>query len=199
MNTASPYRQFTWAAVALAAMLTACGCGSDTSTVVVQPVPPVTPTTPTVVVGSAAGVLSDAPVQGVAFTAAPSGAAGTTNALGQYTYNPGDTVTFKLGALTLGSTTARATVTPVALAGGSADKLQNLLVLLQSLGSAGVASDGMTITAASAAAVSASIDLALAPASFASSANTGLVAAMAAGGISRAITSTTAAEAHFLE
>lgn len=179
---------------ALAALLGACGGGGagDTTT------PETPPVTPPVASGSATGVLSDAPVQGVAYSTAPSGVTGTTDALGQYRYNPGDSVTFKLGALTLGSAAATATVTPVALAAGSAERLQNLLVLLQSLDANGLPADGIAIAAASAAAVSASIDLAQAPASFGSAANTALATAMAAGGISRAVTTPAAAQAHFL-
>ena len=148
-------------------------------------------------VGSATGVLTDAPVQGVAYTTS-SGVVGTTDAQGQYTYNPGDTVSFKLGALALGSVPAAPLVTPLELAAGSADKLQNLLVLLQSLDDDGNAANGIKIVPAAAAAVSTGVDLAQAAAAFASTANTGLTAAMAAGGISRAITSTSLATAHFL-
>lgn len=178
-----------WATVALSAALAACGGGSDTTATDGG-------TTP-LKVGSSTGVLTDAAVQGVAFSTS-SGVTGTTDALGQYRYNPGDSVSFKLGALTLGDVPATALVTPIELAGGSANKLQNLLVLLQSLDADGVAANGISIPAAAAAAVSAGIDLASAPAGFASSTNTGLVAAQTAGGISRPITSSSAAAAHFL-
>lgn len=182
-----------WAMVALAAALAACGGGSDGD----AGTPPTGGGTPPPPVGSATGVLTDAAVQGVAYTTT-SGVTGTTDALGQYRYNPGDTVSFALGALTLGAVPATAVVTPIELAGGSNDKLQNLLVLLQSLDADGLADNGITIPAAAAAAVSTAVDLASAPASFASAANTGLAAAQTAGGISRAITSTEAAAAHFL-
>lgn len=171
-----------WATVALSAALVACGGGG--------------PDGPKI--GSSIGVLSDAAVQGVAFSTS-SGVTGTTNALGQYSYNSGDTVSFKLGTLTLGTAPAAALVTPIELAGGSANKLQNLLVLLQSLDTDGVAANGISIPAAAAAAVTAGIDLASAPAGFASTANTGLVAAQTAGGISRPITSSGDAAAHFLD
>lgn len=179
-----------WATVALSAALAACGGGSDS--------PATSGVTTPSKIGSSIGVLSDAAVQGVAFSTS-SGVTGTTNALGQYSYNPGDTVSFKLGTLTLGTAPAAALVTPIELAGGSANKLQNLLVLLQSLDTDGVAANGISIPAAAAAAVTAGIDLASAPAGFASTANTGLVAAQTAGGISRPITSSGAAAAHFLD
>jgi hypothetical protein len=186
-------------AASMVASLAGCGGGSDeaepTPVPVPVPAPAPAPATPT---GSATGVFSDAPVEGLAYSAAPSGSSGSTNALGQFTYNAGDTISFKLGALTLGAVPAAATVTPLELAAGNTDKLKNLLVLLQSLDADGVAANGITIPAKSAEAVTASIDLSQAPASFASSANAGLTAAMTAGGISRAITDNAAADAHFL-
>jgi len=179
-----------WATVALSAALAACGGGGSDTTATDGGTAPLK-------VGSSTGVLTDAAVQGVAFSTS-SGVTGTTDALGQYSYNPGDTVSFKLGALTLGNVPATALVTPIELAGGSENKLQNLLVLLQSLDTDGVAANGISIPAAAAAAVTAGIDLASAPAGFASTTNTGLVAAQTAGGISRTITSSSAAAAHFL-
>ena len=66
------------------------------------------------------GVFSDAPVSGLTYTTS-SGASGTTNALGQFNFAPGDTVTFKAAGITLGSAvptvgaTGNATVTPLNL------------------------------------------------------------------------------------
>lgn len=175
--------------LAIALLLSACGGGGSDDAA--------GPTTPPVA-GSATGVLTDAAVQGVAYSASPSGAAGTTDAQGQFRYTPGDSVSFSLGGLTLASgVPAAALVTPIELAGGSTDKLRNLLVLLQSLDQDGNAANGITIGAAAAAAVTAGLDLAQAPAMFAAAGNTALSTAMAAGGITRAITSSAAADAHF--
>lgn len=188
------FRLKPWAcAPLLGLLLSACGGGGDAA--VDPPGGGVLP--PVAVTGSATGVFSDSPVQGVAFSTT-SGVTGTTDAAGRYTYNPSDTVTFKLGAVTLGSAPANALVTPVDLADGNANRLQNLLVTLQSLDDDGDAANGIKIPAAAAAAVLASVDLTQAPASFASAANAGLTAAMTAGGISRAITTTAQAETHFL-
>ena len=185
-------RVMPWAlGLGLGLLLSACGGGDDA----IVPVTPDVPKLP--LVGSATGVLTDAPVQGVAFTTS-SGVVGTTDAQGQYTYNPGDTVSFKLGTVELGNLPATGLVTPLELAAGNAVKLQNLLVLLQSLDEDDSASNGIKIPAKAAAAVTASVDLAQAASAFASSANAGLTAAMAAGGISRAVTSTSQAEAHFI-
>lgn len=186
-------RVIPWAlGLGLGLFLSACGGGDKAA----GPVVAAGPQTP--LGGSATGVLTDAAVQGVAYTTS-SGVTGTTDAQGQFTYTPNDTVSFKLGAVVLGSVPAAGLVTPLELAAGNADKLQNLLVLLQSLDDDGIASNGIKIAPAAAVAVSASVDLAQAAAAFASSANTGLTAAMAAGGISRAITSTSQATAHFLD
>lgn len=121
--------------------------------------------------GSATRVLTDAAVQGVAYSASPSGATGTTDAQGRFRSTPG----------------------------GSTDKLRNLLVLQQSPDQDGNAANGITIgaAAAAAAAVTAGLDLAQAPALFAAAGNAALGAAMVAGGITRAITSDAAADAHF--
>jgi hypothetical protein len=192
MSSTQPARVIPWVlGLGLGLLLSACGGGDDP----IVPVEPVVPKSP--LVGTATGVLTDAAVQGVAYTTS-SGVVGTTDALGQYSFNPGDTVSFQLGTLALGSVPASSLVTPLDLAAGSADKLQNLLVLLQSLDEDGDAANGIKIAPAAAAAVSTSVDLAQAAAAFASTANTGLTAAMTAGGISRAITSTSQATAHFL-
>lgn len=146
--------------------------------------------------GSSSGTFSDAQVQGVAYTTS-SGVRGVTDANGGFTFNPGDQVTFSLGGLTLGTTTASGLLTPLSLAGNDAVKLQNMLVLLQSLDTDGQPANGITIPPAAAAAVSSSVNLAQATATFASPANTALTAAMTAGGISRPVTSTASALAHF--
>lgn len=174
--------------IAGAGLLTLYGCGGGD-----------TATSPAPLVGTNTGVLTDAPVEGVTYTT-PSGVTGTTNPLGQYTYNDNDDkVTFKLGALTLGEVTPARIVTPLELAEGNADKLQNLLVLLQSLDDDGIVSEGIKITKDAAAAVGSNVNLAQAAADFASSANTSLLSAMRAGRIDRSITSASQATAHFLE
>ena len=176
--------------IAGAALMALYGCGGGDGAS--------TPAGP--LVGSSTGVLTDAAVEGVAYTTT-SGVTGTTNALGQYTYNdnPGERITFKLGALTLGDVPAASIVTPLELAEGNADKLTNLLVLLQSMDDDGDVSERIKITRTAAAGVGSSVDLAQAAASFASSANTSLLSAMRSGGISRSITSTSQATTHFVE
>lgn len=115
-------------AVAMAAALAACGGdgGSDDED------------TPPPATGSEAGVFTDAPVNGLAYTASPSGVTGVTGDTGTdggFSYEPGDTVTFSLAGLTLGSAEGAASVSPADVAGGDATVAANLLVLLQSLDS----------------------------------------------------------------
>jgi hypothetical protein len=57
------------------------------------------------VVASQTAIFSDAPVAGLSYTASPSGATGTTNALGEFNYAPGDSVTFSAAGITLGTAT----------------------------------------------------------------------------------------------
>ncbi|MDD5365309.1 MAG: DUF839 domain-containing protein [Gallionellaceae bacterium] len=66
-------------------ILAACGGGSSSTA------------------SSLTGTLSDSYVKGVTYTAIPSGKTGSTGANGEFSYVAGDTVTFKLGNVTLGS------------------------------------------------------------------------------------------------
>jgi hypothetical protein len=52
---------------------------------------------------SQTAIFSDAPVAGLSYTASPSGATGSTNALGEFNYAPGDSVTFSAAGITLGT------------------------------------------------------------------------------------------------
>jgi hypothetical protein len=184
-------KQKSFIAVAIFAavtLLVACGGGGGSAS---NPTPPA-------VTGSQSGVLTDAAVQGVSYRTS-SGVTGVTDATGKYNFNPGDTVVFTLGGLTLGNVTATGIISPIQLAANDSNKLNNLLVLLQSLDTDGNPSNGITIAPASAAAVPSSVNLSQATNTFASSANTGLVSAMNAGGITRSVTSLASATAHFKE
>ncbi len=145
--------------------------------------------------GATTGILTDTAVGGVAYLAS-SGAAGTTDEKGVYKYNHGDTVEFKLGSLIIGKVKGTPIVTPMELAGDSSIRLQNLLVLLQSLDADGNPENGISIPAGTAAAISASIDLDSDPAVFAASAE--LQKAREAGGVTGAVKTVAQANAHFL-
>ncbi|MCC2636307.1 MAG: hypothetical protein K0Q68_26 [Moraxellaceae bacterium] len=143
--------------LASAIALSACGGDSDA------------PATAT-----ATGTLTDSAIAGVQYTTS-SGRSGVTDADGHFNYTPGDTVTFRIGSLVLGTITATGsdeTVTPIQIAQnsdldeiGQANLVTNLLVLLQSLDSDGNADNGITITDAAKTALTStvadSIDLTL--------------------------------------
>ncbi|MDN5882207.1 MAG: adhesin [Nitrosospira sp.] len=132
---------------------------------------------------------------GVAYLAS-SGAAGVTDEKGVYKYNHGDTVEFKLGNLIIGKVKGAPIITPIELAGDSSARLQNLLILLQSLDVDGNPENGITIPAKAAASLSASINLDSDPAAFAAS--TELQKAREEGGIAGAVKTAKQANAHFL-
>lgn len=120
--------------LAAALALTACGGGGDDA--------------PTAVAGTQTGVFVDSAVSGLSYETS-SGVKGTTDDKGQFKYNPGDTVTFKIGSVTLGTGKATGTVTPADISEGGEDsnKFTNLLVLLQSLDTDGDPANGITLPA----------------------------------------------------
>lgn len=87
------------------------------------------------------GVFSDSPVQGLHFETATQ--SGLTDANGRFRYQAGETVTFSLGATTIGSAPGAPEVTPLDVVGatdvddaearGLMDRLTNILLFLQSL------------------------------------------------------------------
>lgn len=118
--------------------------------------------------GAATGVLGTK-VAGVSYSAS-SGKSGVTDKDGTFEFNHGDTIEFKLGGLDLGKVPASPVVTPITLANGNENKLQNILILFQSLDSDGNPSNGISITAETAEAINKSINLTGDPDKFASSA-----------------------------
>ena len=144
--------------------------------------------------GPTTGIFTDAAVAGIAYVAS-SGAAGTTDEKGSYKYNHGDTVEFKLGSMILGKVKGAPIVTPIELAADNGNRLQNILVLLQSLDMDGNPENGISIPADAAAAVS-SLNLDGDVAAFAASAE--LQKAREAGGIAGPVRTSEQAGAHFL-
>jgi hypothetical protein len=164
------------------ALLSACGGGGGDAA----------PAAPT---GSATGVLSDSPVGGVRYTTS-SGITGTTDSEGRFSYNPGDSVTFQIGGLSLGTVTVTgtdATITPLQVAEARTDLTEaqrqnlvtNLLVLLQSLDSDGDPANGISIPAsvgtALTATAAATLDLVADPDDFVASGTLGSLAGTAGG------------------
>lgn len=110
--------------VALAVGLTVAACGGGGSSL-----------------NPLSGALSDSFVKGITYTASPSGLTGSTGANGEFRYLAGDTVTFKLGALTLGSVSmsnaalanmdGKITVRPKDLAGVTDETAEPALAIAQ--------------------------------------------------------------------
>ncbi|QDL53165.1 cyanophycinase [Rhodoferax aquaticus] len=129
-------KTFLFAAVALA--VTACGGGGGGNTT----------TTST---SALTGQFIDAAVGNVDYETS-SGLRGTTDANGNFRYNPGDTVTFRIGGLTLGSGPASGTVTPLDMVAGATSvndpEVIKLLQVLQTLDDDNDPSNGITISAA---------------------------------------------------
>lgn len=145
--------------------------------------------------GPTTGILMDAaPVAGVTYSTS-SGSTGITDTQGIYHYNHGDNVKFQLGGLVLGDIKGAAIVTPIELAAGNENKLQNLPVLLQSLDSDNDLSNGISIPAEAAAAIKSSLNLESDPIAFASSA---LKTAYDSAGITADIKSVEEVRANFL-
>jgi len=74
------------------------------------------------------GVFADAPVEGLSYSTATQ--RGFTNAQGQFKYKVGETVTFKLGTLTLGKCKAQAFVTPYTISDNNT-AATNIAMILQ--------------------------------------------------------------------
>lgn len=114
-----------------AAMLAACGSDEDE-----QPI--------------LTGRLLDAEVAGVSWRSS-SGLSGVTNAGGEFNFRPGDTVSFQIGGITLGSASGAATLTPKDLLAASSHTdplVLKLVQLLTTLDQDGNAANGITISAA---------------------------------------------------
>ena len=157
--------KLTLLALAAALCLSACG-GSDSDHA--EPAKPVAVT----------GVFLDGAVEGLDYVAG-SAAKASTNAKGEFSCMPGDTVTFSVGGLALGSTLCAPLVTPMALSGANSvqdEKLINRLLALQLLDEDSDPSNGIKLTAAVRTALAGkTLDFSAAPAAF----NTALAAHLA--------------------
>lgn len=101
------------------------------------------------------GVFTDSPVAGLAYQTDTR--EGVTGADGSFHYRDGETVTFRLGDLELGSVQGAAQLSPLDLVDGAditSDRVTNMLVLLQSLDQDRTLNNGIQITPGIADAVS---------------------------------------------
>lgn len=144
------------AACALTLALSACNSGSSDS----SPTSSSDNSSPQVSTGTnAIGVFLDAPVQGLRVEHA-NGTSTTTGALGEFQYNTGESVTFYLGALKLGTVLAKTEITPLDLFATSDSnnrKVVNLLRLLQALDSNDNLANGIQLNDATLQAAAASL------------------------------------------
>lgn len=157
-------------------------------------------------VAAATGVFVDAPVAGLSYTTS-SDVSGVTDAEGRYSYNVGDTVTFSIGNLVIGSVPAQGIVTPMTVAsalvadtGNDAETVaENLLMLLQSLDANGDPNDGITFTPAIRDAIAAnSIDLSAANSTFDAALSTFVANVSSDAGVSLSTVTRSEARNHFV-
>jgi len=122
-------------ALACAVALTGCGGGSSSDGGSDAPAE-----------NARTGVFTDSAVAGINYRTSPGNRSGSTNALGEYDYVDGDTVTFMIGGIPLPSVPATGRVTPADMASDEQpDQVTNILRLLQSLDQDGDPDNGITI------------------------------------------------------
>jgi hypothetical protein len=131
------FKKQIWLTATLLLTLTACGGsgGGDG-------------TTATATETVSTGVFIDSAVEGLQYETATQ--SGTTNSLGEYDYLAGETVTFSIGGIVLGSTIAGPVVTPLSLVPDATSAtnpvVTNIVRLLLSLDSDGDPDNGITIS-----------------------------------------------------
>ena len=173
------------------------GTGSGTTPPATgTPTPPATGgNTPTLL-----GLFLDSAVSNIKYKTATQ--SGTTNALGQFNYVAGETVTFSVGAVTLPPTPAAATITPLSLANttdmGNSTVL-NLLVFLQSLDDDGIPGNGIKIPDTANAAATALIDFNVSPVVFRTNSVFTTLLANNSGSVTKTPVTTAVALAHFVD
>jgi hypothetical protein len=131
------FKKQIWLTAALLLTLTACGGGGGSDS-----------TTATAIETVSTGVFIDSAVEGLQYETATQ--SGTTNSLGEYDYLAGETVTFSIGGIVLGSTIAGPVVTPLSLVSDATSAtnpvVTNIVRLLLSLDSDGDPDNGITIS-----------------------------------------------------
>jgi len=104
-------------------------------------------TSPTSSITTKTGLFLDSPVEGLSYNCISSGLHGKTNAQGEYNYKEGDTCTFSLGSIEIGTAKAQGIITPLELYPDDGDKLKfaNMLRFLQTLDEDGNTSNGISL------------------------------------------------------
>lgn len=123
-------------------ILIACSSGGDGG----SPNPGNTPTPDPEIL---TGVFVDSPVSGASYSTETQ--TGTTNSEGEYNYVAGESVTFSIGGILLGTAMAGPVVTPLMLVDGAVDatdpRVTNIVRLLMTLDSDNNPNNGIEITA----------------------------------------------------
>jgi hypothetical protein len=96
------------------------------------------------------GVFVDSAVAGLTYVSG--GTTGKTDSTGAFQYTAGNTVTFKVGDIVLGTVTPKAVITPVTLVSGATDEtnatVANIAKFLQTIDDDNNPANGITISAA---------------------------------------------------
>ncbi|WP_135622363.1 hypothetical protein [Solemya pervernicosa gill symbiont] len=98
------------------------------------------------------GVFTDSPVKGLNYSCAPSGLSGVTTAGGIYEYEDGDSCTFSIGDVEIGSAVADGVVSPIDLVSDSSPTdptVVNIVQLLMMLDDDGDPSNGIELDGSS--------------------------------------------------
>jgi hypothetical protein len=163
---------------------------------------PPAPIPPPATGSTASGVFRDANVQGVSYTSGT--LSGVTGADGKFQYIAGSPVTFKVGAVTLGSFTGQPFLTPLNLPTSTAssvvDQIENRLRFLQMLDLDGNPENGIEISQATQtrAASWSAVDFTMAPADLPAALAAIRADATSADGGTHAIPTPAAASEHFV-
>ncbi len=170
------------AGLGLLTLLAACGGSGGSSSV---PAP------------TSTGTFLDSPVEGIQYRTATQ--SGKTNANGEFSYYPGESVTFFIGSVELPAVPADATITPLSIAKTTDVNHQlvsNIVVFLQSLDADGNPANGITIPPGAAAAAATPINFDVTTAAFAANAAVSNLVANS-GSTNKTLVAAATATAHF--
>jgi hypothetical protein len=147
--------------------------------------------------GASTGVFVDSAVAGIGYRTATQ--SGVTNVKGEYSFLPGETVTFFVGSIQFPPVAAKGIVTPLDIAQTTDINNQvvsNILVLLQSLDEDGNPNNGITIPSTAASRATSAVSFDVTPLEFSSNTTViGLVAS--SGSITKSLVSQASAISNF--
>lgn len=176
----------------LTALVAACGGGNDSPAEAAAPA--VAPPAAAAPVANAKGKFVDSAVEGLAYDCG--GVKGVTNGDGEFDFVTGQSCTFKLGGITLGSVLAKPLLSPVDLVPGAVDEsnpaVNNMTRLLMSLDADNNPANGILIADSVRTALAGATLPAFSDAGWAAAATTLVASAIPA----RALASTAQASAH---